>query len=177
MLRERAINWHVFERRGETLEIGSLFEGRQSEEREREEERYVCIKDTSSTPSCLARVISLLEAKWGKLKAPYRRPLPVLLACWLPVSGCGTTGLENRVDGARSFERSFVYQSSDQSLLHTIISRHIFHLDYFHSWKSYVSRRSKREGERVIVQENDKFLIFIIDEARFVKFIRVGGKS
>lgn len=77
----------------------------------------------------------------------------------------------------RSFERSFVYQSLDQSLLHTIISRYIFHLDYFHSWKSYVSRRSKREGERVIVQENDKFLIFIIDEARFVKFIRVGGKS
>lgn len=26
-------------------------------------------------------------------------------------------------------------------------------------------------------KENDKFLIFIIDEARFVKFIRVGGKS
>lgn len=102
MLRERAINWHVSKRRGETLEIGSLFEGRQrsKREREREEERYVCIKDTSSTLSCLARVISLLEAKWGKLKAPYRRPLPVLLACWLPVSGCGTTRLENRVDGA-----------------------------------------------------------------------------
>lgn len=42
---------------------------------------------------------------------------------------------------------------------------------------SILGNRTFRGGAREKKKENDKFLIFIIDEARFVKFIRVGGKS
>lgn len=136
-MRERAINWHVSRRRGETLEIGSLFEGRRRE-REREEERYVCIKDTSSTPFCLARVISLLEAKWGKLKAPYRRP-----RC---SAGCPVAGLEveNRVDGAPF--NAFVCPINRC----TRLSRDLPSRDCLYSWKSRCTfqRCFKEEIER-----------------------------
>ena len=95
----------------------------------------------------------------------------MLLACWLPVSGCGTTRLENRVDGAPLNAPLFTNPSINR--YYTRLSRDISSISII----SILGNRTFRGGAREKEKENDKFLIFIIDEARFVKFIRVGGKS
>lgn len=133
----------------------------------REAKKGTSVSRTSSTPSSLAWVISLLEAKWGKLKAPYRR------RCCSPGCLCPLAVVENRVDGARSFKRLCL------PINHcTRLSRD---LDCLYSWKSRCIRRNKdneeifRRRDRSTNEEREKKckqkdakrnLIFIIDETR-----------
>lgn len=80
---------------------------------------------------------------------------------WL--SGCGTTGLEveNRVDGAPF--NAFVCPINRCIRL----SRDLPSRDCLHSWKSRFKDVSKKRSK------GNGNLIFVVDEARFVKFIRI----
>lgn len=75
------------------LEIGFLFvvdKAKSERERESEERWYVCIEDLMLYAILWAWVISLLEAKWGKLKARHIR------VCCSP--GCRTAQRDSKIE-------------------------------------------------------------------------------